>query len=71
MTHGLCELLWIQRILRDLGIESVGPMKLFCDNKYAIIITQNSVQHDRIKHVEVDVISLEKNLIGRLSSFHM
>ncbi|WMV36910.1 hypothetical protein MTR67_030295 [Solanum verrucosum] len=54
MTHGLCELLWIQRVLRDLGVERVGPMKLFCDNKSAIQIAQNPVQHDRTKHVEVD-----------------
>ena len=29
-------------------------MKLFCDNKAAIKIAQNPVQHDRTEHVEVD-----------------
>ena len=29
-------------------------MKLYCDNKAAIAIAHNPVQHDRTKHVEVD-----------------
>ncbi|KAJ8773456.1 hypothetical protein K2173_004286 [Erythroxylum novogranatense] len=30
------------------------PMKLFCDNKSAISIAHNPIQHDRTKHIEVD-----------------
>lgn len=29
-------------------------MKLYCDNKSAISIAHNPVQHDRTKHIEVD-----------------
>jgi hypothetical protein len=38
MAHGVCELIWIKNILRDLGIEYTEPMNLFCDNKAAITI---------------------------------
>nr|KYP52007.1 Copia protein [Cajanus cajan] len=54
MTQGICELLWLKIILEDLKITWDGPMKLYCDNKSAINIAHNPVQHDRTKHIEVD-----------------
>ena len=54
MTLGLCELLWLKIVLDDLRIISHCPMKLFCDNKSAISIAHNLVQHVRMKHVEID-----------------
>ena len=53
MALDVCELLWIKIILKDLMIES-GSMNLYCDNKSAISIAHNQVQHDRMKHVKVD-----------------
>jgi hypothetical protein len=54
MAQGICELLWLKIILEDLKIKWEGPMKLYCDNKSAISIAHNPVQHDRTKHIEVD-----------------
>ena len=54
MTLGICELLWLKIILDDLKISQEVPMKLYCDNKSAIDIAHNPVQHDRTKHVEID-----------------
>ena len=51
---GICELLWLKLLLDDLKIKWTAPMKLYCDNKSAINIAHNSVQHDRTKHIEVD-----------------
>lgn len=39
MAHGLCELLWIKNVLKDLGIKHLKPMNLYCDNKAAIEIS--------------------------------
>ena len=41
-------------ILDDLKIKYEAPMGLVCDNKSAINIAHNPVQHDRTKHVEID-----------------
>ena len=69
MTHSVCELLWIRNVLRDLGIEYATPMNLYCDNKAAIQITQNPVQHDRTKHVEVDRHFIKENLDEKIIQF--
>lgn len=54
MALGICELLWIKIILEDLKTKWEEPMRLLCDNKSAINIAHNLVQHDRTKHIEVD-----------------
>ncbi|KAM0990118.1 hypothetical protein ACFX2C_008680 [Malus domestica] len=54
MSHSVCELLWLKKLLRDLGFKPKGAMKLHCDNKVAIEIAHNPVQHDQTKHVEID-----------------
>ena len=54
MALGIYALLWIKIILEDLRIKWEEPMRLYCDNKSAIGIAHNPVQHDRTKHVEVD-----------------
>lgn len=41
-------------MLDNLKIKYQGPMKLFSDNKSAISIAYNLVQHDRTKHSEIN-----------------
>ncbi|RDX92052.1 Copia protein, partial [Mucuna pruriens] len=54
MAQGVSEILWLKRILEELQLPMTLPMKLYCDNKVAISISQNLVQHDQTKHVEID-----------------
>ena len=51
---GLTVILWLKRLMTQLDLDIPKPCKLFCDNKAAISISENPVQHDRTKHVEVD-----------------
>ncbi|CAM8948608.1 unnamed protein product [Rhodiola kirilowii] len=69
MAQGVCELLWLKSLLHDLGIELTSPMKLYCDNKAAIDISQNPVQHDRTKHVEVDRHFIKEKLDANIITF--
>lgn len=36
-----------------------GPLKVWCNNKSAISITSNPVQHDRTKYVEIDPLFIK------------
>jgi hypothetical protein len=54
MTQGASEELWLCRLLQELGLLKGKSIMLYCDNKAAINIANNPVQHDRTKHVEID-----------------
>ena len=54
MAHGVCEILWLKILLKELGFDSKDSVRFYCDNKAAISIAHNPVQHDRTKHVEID-----------------
>ena len=54
MAHGICEILWMKILLRELGYDSKDPINLFCDNKAAINIAHNPFLNDRTKHIEID-----------------
>ncbi|KAH9673231.1 reverse transcriptase Ty1/copia-type domain-containing protein [Citrus sinensis] len=54
MAQGVCEVLWLKRVLEELKQPFSLPMRLYCDNKSAISIAHNPVLHDRTKHVEID-----------------
>ena len=54
MSQGICEIIWLSKVLKELRIMVECPMKLYCDGKAAISIAHNRIQHDRTKHIEID-----------------
>ncbi|KAL2227627.1 UNVERIFIED_CONTAM: hypothetical protein Sindi_2121400 [Sesamum indicum] len=54
MTTTVCEIVWVNNLLKDLGVKVLTPVPFFCDNKADIHITENPVFHERTKHVEID-----------------
>ena len=52
-------------MLNELKLEPTSPMRVFCDNKAAISIAHNPVQHDRTKHVEVDRHFIKEKIESR------
>lgn len=62
MALGICEVLWLRLLLKDLGYLPTQPIRLYCDNKAARDIAHNPVQHDRTKHVEIDRFFIKEKL---------
>ncbi|XP_016647342.1 PREDICTED: uncharacterized mitochondrial protein AtMg00810-like [Prunus mume] len=66
MAHRICELLWIRNLLGELGFKPKHATQLNCDNKAAIYIAHNPVQHDTTKHVEVDRHFIKEKLEAKI-----
>lgn len=66
MTQGICGQLWLKIIPSDLEVKWKWSMKLYCNNKSISNITHNPVQHDHIKHIDVDWHCIKEKLNGGL-----
>ncbi|GKA85651.1 ribonuclease H-like domain-containing protein [Tanacetum coccineum] len=50
-----CEILWLVNLLKDLGVEGLLLVLLYCDITSAIQIAANLVFHEITKYFEIDV----------------
>jgi hypothetical protein len=62
MSQGLSDMLWVRNLLRELKVLRDRRLNIWCDNKSAICIANNPVQHDRTKHVEIDRFFIKEKL---------
>lgn len=54
MSQAASELTWLVRLLDELGVQNLNPVKSFCDNQSALHIARNPVFHERTKHIDID-----------------
>ena len=54
LVEGISQGMWIKVILEELDIIKDGCIQLYCSIKSAIDMAHNPVQHDRIKHIDID-----------------
>ncbi len=47
------ELKWLTYLLNEMKLKVKLPITLFCDNQAAISISENDVQHNRTKHIDI------------------
>ena len=67
MSAAASEITWLVRLLQELGVPALTPVKLLCDNQSAIHIGRNPVLHERTKHIELDChFTREKVMEGLL-----
>ena len=66
IAKGIIEVLWIRKLLDELNFQQKEACNLYCDNKVAISISKNPVQHDRTKHVEIDRHFIKEKLENKI-----
>jgi hypothetical protein len=60
-----CEIVWLQKLLSDLGLSMDAPIIIYCDNISSILLANNPVYHARTKHIEVHYHFIKENVIAK------
>ena len=48
-----CEAIWLQQLISELGINTIGPIPIHIDNRAAIKLTKDSKFHAHAKHIDI------------------
>ena len=65
MSSTSAKIMWLHRLLCELGVLVGTSTPLYADNTSATKIANNSVFHERTKHIEIDVTSSVSMLLLR------
>jgi len=60
-----CEIVWLQKLLSDLGQLMDVPVVIYCDNISNILLANNLVYHVRTKHIEVHYHFIRKKVLTK------
>lgn len=52
-SKATCEAIWIRKFLVNLFRRRMEATRIFCDNKSCIKLSENSIFHDRSKHIDI------------------
>lgn len=66
MVHGICEGMWLRRLLNELGITTMEPISMCWGNQIVIRIARNPVHHDQTKHMESDHHFIKEKLDAKI-----
>ena len=48
-----CEVIWLKKLLANLGIHIENKIMIYCDNINNMMLAKNLVYHARTKHIEI------------------
>ncbi|MFS7986065.1 putative RNA-directed DNA polymerase [Helianthus anomalus] len=72
VANAVAEVTWIRNLLLELRIPLIQASVVFCDNVSAVYLSDNPVQHQRTKHIEIDIHFVrEKVRLGHVRVLHV
>jgi len=72
VAHGVAEATWLRQLLVELHCPLRRATLVYCDNVSAVYLSSNPVQHQRTKHVEIDIHFVrEKVALGHARVLHV
>lgn len=66
VANATAEIMWIQTLLREIGVQSPQQAKIWCDNIGAKYLSNNPVFHGRTKHIEIDYHFVRERVARKL-----
>lgn len=66
LANATAEVMWIQKLLDELGIEHPRAARLWCDNIGATYLSANPVFHAHTKHIEIDFHFVRERVAQKL-----
>ncbi len=64
-TIAACEVVWLQKLLSDLGQLVDAHVVIYCDNISSILLANNPVYHARTKHIEVHYHFIREKVLAK------
>jgi hypothetical protein len=55
VANGVAEACWLRQLLQELHAPLTKSTLVYCDNVSAVYLSTNPIQHQRTKHVEIDL----------------
>ncbi|KAJ9562044.1 hypothetical protein OSB04_007204 [Centaurea solstitialis] len=72
VANAVAEATWVRNLLLELQLPLRQASVVYCDNVCAVYLSDNPVQHQRTKHIEIDIHFVrEKVRIGHIRVLHV
>jgi hypothetical protein len=59
------EVVWVQKLLSNLGQLGDVPVVIYCDNITSILLTNNPIFHARTKHIEIHYHFIREKVLAK------
>lgn len=72
MANGFAEETWLRQLLHELHSPVLRATLVYCDNIGAVYLSTNPVQHQRTKHVQMDLHVIREHVArGQVRVLHI